>query len=224
MDADTPPPIGTGRWALPPGTSDAVGELAGALSDLAPARYDSRPDTWEHISQVQALLMLAAHDLHMRGLVHDWSKLLPPEVEVFDEYTPRLAGTPYDPRPGSAYQLNLAAMKPALDHHYAVHDHHPEHFGEPRTLGLGEGVARCPECNQPVDPAGGVFDMTALQIVEMCADWIAASRRHPDGDVVRDLPKNADRFGYAGTALERTIDGTVRYLLAAEAAGQPPDA
>jgi len=39
--------------------------------------------------------------------------------------TPKLAGSTYG---SEEYKAFLGQMKPALDHHYAVNDHHPEHF------------------------------------------------------------------------------------------------
>lgn len=176
----------------------------------AAAPYDSRPDTWEHISQVQGLLLLMQHDTAMRAYVHDWSKLVPPEVETFDLFTPRLQ----DPDAGygtPAYAANLAAMAPALAHHYAVHDHHPEHFGPPSSTGVNGTQHH------------GIFDMAAPQLLEMACDMIAASRRRPDGNVMTSLPAHAAKHGYAGTALERTVRLTVLYVLKAEGDSRPPE-
>ena len=48
--------------------------------------YDSKADTLLHIKRVNELLGLAAMELIMRGQVHDNSKLLSPEKELFDEF------------------------------------------------------------------------------------------------------------------------------------------
>ncbi len=59
-----------------------------------------------------------------RFTCHDRSKTESPEVECFDEYTPKLKGATYG---SDEYKQWLAEMKPALDHHYAANRHHPEH-------------------------------------------------------------------------------------------------
>lgn len=133
--------------------------------------YDSRPETHEHIRQVQILLHRCALDLLLRSTAHDRSKLEGPEREVFDEFTPKLRGTTYG---SEEYRGYLAAMKPALDHHYAANDHHPEHFGE-----------------------AGVRRMHLLQLVEMLCDWLAATKRHADGDIRCSIEINQKRFGYS---------------------------
>jgi hypothetical protein len=131
---------------------------------------DSRPDTYAHIQAVQGFLGRMVRRLTIRSEVHDRSKLATPEVEVFDEYTGRLAGTTYG---SDEYRACLAAMKPALDHHYAANRHHPEHFPD------------------------GIRGMTLLDLVEMLCDWKAATMRHHDGDIRRSIEINQKRFGYS---------------------------
>lgn len=123
--------------------------------------------TIQHIGKVRDFLGEAISAIRQRGIDHDASKLESPEVEVFEEASARLRGLTY----GSAdYADCLADMKPALDHHYAHNRHHPEHF------------------------AGGVHGMTLIDLVEMLADWKAATLRHADGDLLRSIEINAKRF------------------------------
>ncbi len=61
-------------------------------------------------------------------------------------------------------------MKVGLDHHYAANSHHPEHF------------------------KNGVDDMNLMDLVEMFCDWIAATRRHADGNIFNSIRHNKDRF------------------------------
>lgn len=56
---------------------------------------DSRIATYEHIQTVQKFLMLIVGNLTERAMIHDQSKLKSPEVEVFDEFTPKLAESTY---------------------------------------------------------------------------------------------------------------------------------
>jgi len=125
-------------------------------------------ETWEHINTVMKLLERFKAMLAERQFSHDRSKLAPPEVETFTEFTPKLAGSTY----GSAeYKSYLAAMKPALDHHYAANRHHPEHHDE------------------------GVDGMNLVDVVEMFIDWKAATLRHDDGDMLKSIAINRERFG-----------------------------
>jgi hypothetical protein len=131
---------------------------------------DSRIATYEHIQTVQRLMGGLIADLMKRQERHDHSKLVSPEVEAFDEYTPKLAGSIYG---SDEYRGFLAGMKPALDHHYAANSHHPEHY------------------------PGGIRGMSLLDLVEMLADWKAATLRHADGDIRKSIEINQKRFGYS---------------------------
>lgn len=144
--------------------------------------YDSRPDTLEHIAEVRDRLFEVILDLEDRARRHDQSKLVDPERAVFDEYTPKLRASTYG---SDEYKSFLAGMGEGLKHHYAVNDHHPEHF----TLGVRE--------------------MDLIQLIEMLADWKAATLRHADGDLTRSIKQNAERFGYGqelGGLLIRTAE------------------
>jgi hypothetical protein len=147
-------------------------------------RVDSRVATYEHIQLVQGKLALVIGDMMGRQLLHDRSKLASPEVEVFDEFTPKLATSTYG---SEEYRSFLAAMKPALDHHYAANSHHPEHFPD------------------------GIRGMSLLDLVEMLCDWKAATLRHNDGDIRRSIELNQKRFGYSDE-LKRILINTLPIL------------
>ena len=131
--------------------------------------YDSRPDTIKHIDRVRELLGDVVHDLRIRAAEHDKSKLVEPEKPIFDEFTPKLASTTYG---SPEYEAHREAMGEGLSHHYAHNRHHPE-FHE-----------------------NGIKGMNLLDIIEMLADWKAATERHDDGDLARSIGQNAERFGY----------------------------
>jgi hypothetical protein len=80
-------------------------------------------DTFRHIERVRNLLNVVMRDLMDRAEKHDQSKLESPEVELFAEFTPKLAGSTYG---SPEYEGFRKAMGPALDHHYAKNSHHPE--------------------------------------------------------------------------------------------------
>jgi hypothetical protein len=78
--------------------------------------YDSTKDTLLHIKRVSELLTKAAQELINRAHVHDASKLVSPEKEMFDEFTPKLAACTYG---SDEYKSYLKDLKVALDHHYS---------------------------------------------------------------------------------------------------------
>lgn len=87
------------------------------------SNFDSRPETYKHINTVQGIMLKAIQDLQQRQLVHDQSKLVTPEVEVFDEMTPKLKDSTYG---SDEYKGFLEQMKIGLAHHYGANSHHPE--------------------------------------------------------------------------------------------------
>lgn len=151
---------------------------------------DSRPATYEHIQTVQRFMGRLIRRLMKRAEVHDQSKLVSPEVEVFDVFTPKLANSTYG---SDEYKGFLAAMKPALDHHYAANSHHPEHYAI-----RGPGSMEPGTVDGKIAASGkAIAQMSLLDIVEMLADWKAASMRHADGDIRKSIEINQKRFGYS---------------------------
>jgi hypothetical protein len=145
---------------------------------------DSRVDTYRHIQTVQRIMGGVIADLQQRQQVHDQSKLVSPEVGVFDEFTSKLAGCTYG---SDEYKSFLAGMKPALDHHYCNNRHHPEYFAF-------DGVTFYPDA---VSDGRAVRRMSLLDLLEMLCDWKAATMRHNDGDIRRSIEINQKRFGYS---------------------------
>ena len=132
--------------------------------------HDSRPETYEHIGVIRNLLGSVIKELLDRARDHDASKLVDPELATFDEYTPKLKNSTY----GSVeYNENLLGMGEALKHHYASNRHHPEHHED------------------------GVLGMNLIDLTEMLCDWMAATKRHDDGDIYRSLEIQQNRFGYS---------------------------
>lgn len=131
------------------------------------APYDSRPDTEAHIRRVSSLMADIALHIAMRGVRHDASKLVDPELATFDEYTPKLKASTYGT---DEYKSFLVGMGEGLAHHYAENRHHPEHFDN------------------------GIDGMTLIDLVEMLVDWKAATERHDDGDLSRSLTIQQERF------------------------------
>jgi hypothetical protein len=118
---------------------------------------------------VRELLIPVLNELSERSRVHDASKTQYPEKAIFDEYTPKLKKSTYG---SDEYKGFLEAMGEGLAHHYANNRHHPEHFGE-----------------------NGINGMTLVDLIEMLADWKAATERHEDGSLRRSLMIQEERFG-----------------------------
>lgn len=127
-------------------------------------------ETQAHITQVSRVIYHMIEHLIIRAAGHDSSKLASPEVEVFEEYTPKLRGLTY----GSPEYTNcLKEMQVAISHHYATNRHHPEHH------------------------AAGIRGMNLVDIVELFSDWKAATLRHADGDIYKSIEINQRRFQYS---------------------------
>lgn len=148
-------------------------------------QYDSTKDTQEHIDKVAAYLEMAGGILYERGKLHDASKLVSPEKEYFDKYTPDLQhlvfGTP-------EYKESCMKLKPALDHHFANNSHHPQFYGE-------EGI-------------GG---MNLFDIMEMFFDWKASGERNSTGNIYKSIDINAERFGIS-KQFRKILINTAKYL------------
>lgn len=129
--------------------------------------YDSKADTLLHIKRVSFFLTEAAAELIRRANVHDNSKLESPEKELFDEYTPKLKNCTYG---SDEYKEYLKGLSVALEHHYAGNSHHPEHYDN------------------------GVNGFDLFDLVEMFFDWKAATERHADGDIMKSIEINKNRF------------------------------
>jgi hypothetical protein len=141
-------------------------------------------ETQKHIENVRKYVRFLIDKLDIRGVKHDASKLETPEVELFAEHTNQLAGMTYG---SEEYKSSLEALKPALDHHYASNRHHPEHF------------------------LNGVNDMTLIDLAEMFCDWKASTLRHNDGNLLKSIEINAERFKM-DSQLKNILMNTARML------------
>lgn len=140
----------------------------------------------KHQIEVARCLSIIVQKILDRAMTHDNTKFEEPERAVFAKNTKELTNLTYG---SSEYKLCLRKMKPALDHHYFVNRHHPEHHTE-------------------VDPIQG---MNIVDIVEMICDWNAASQRHTNGDIYKSIDINEKRFG-VNPQLAQILRNTVELL------------
>src|ERR1051325_2823710 len=129
---------------------------------------DSTADTLEHISKVGLRIGEIITNLRRRAHDHDASKLVEPEKSGFDVLTFKLASLVYG---SEEYKAALEEGKPTIAHHYAHNSHHPEHY------------------------ENGIAGMSLLDVIEMLADWRAASERLQQGSILASLEHNRIRFG-----------------------------
>lgn len=142
----------------------------------------SNEETRNHIDNVRRYIKIFAIELLKRGEQHDQSKLGDVEASIFAVYTDRLKDITYG---SEEYNKCRIEMKTALDHHYAKNRHHPEFY------------------------KNGINDMSLVDIVEMFCDWFASSQRHTDGNILKSIEYNKDRFGMneqLSSILENTSD------------------
>lgn len=141
-------------------------------------------ETYKHIEKVREIIRVFISKLTTRAIDHDKLKLESPEVEVFTEYTPKLAETTYGSEEYSNY---LQEMNGALQHHYANYRNHPEHFDK------------------------GITDMNLVDLVEMFCDWKASSMRHIDGNLLKSIDINASRFNMSSQLKQIFINTAKMY-------------
>lgn len=138
----------------------------------------------KHIQRVRYYIRFFTDRLTTRGVNHDASKLESPEVELFAEHTEHLSDTTYG---SPEYQQHLESLRPALEHHYAVNRHHPEHFQK------------------------GIDDMSLIDLCQMMADWKAASERQKNGNLLTSIEQNAVRFNISDQ-LKQILINTAKLL------------
>ena len=147
-------------------------------------------ETRKHRERVAQIMNVVVRQLLDRAEKHDLTKLESPEVEVLSEQTACLRGLTYM---SDEYKEQMASldMKPFLEHHYAKNRHHPQHFPD------------------------GVKGMSLIDLIEMIADWKAASERHNDGNILKSIEDNASRFDIP-PALAEILINTVKALALVE--------
>ena len=180
---------------------------------------------------MQHFLHTFAKALLDRAERHDQSKLAAPEVQLFTEFTPKLAGSTYG---SPEYEGFRKAMGAALQHHYAKNRHHPEHWPTPtgpeidqlradlRALAVvrSEDDRACDDALARVTARlradlaameSSVNGMNLIDLVEMFCDWKAATERHHDGNIRKSIDTNQERFGISHQ-LARAFQNTVEVV------------
>lgn len=139
-------------------------------------------DLIDHKQRVAGYMHIIARDIMRRAIVHDNSKFTAEEADAYEKAFPDLQRYAY----GSAeFNEVLATIKPALQHHYAVNDHHPEHF------------------------ENGIEGMGLSELIEMLCDWLAASERSQT-PFYSGFERNKERF-HIDNQLFTVLHNTVKW-------------
>lgn len=166
------------KWESLDGLFEEDGRLRKPTEDEL-VKHDT--DTRKHIEQVATFLSAFIGALRQRAIDHDRSKFEEPERSAYAVVIPKLAGLEYG---SEEHKKVLGLMKPAIRHHQQSNRHHPEWHGR----------------------ATGVAGMDLVDVVEMVADWKAATIRS-GGDFKKSLKVSLKRFGI-GDELASVIANT----------------
>ena len=172
-------------------------------------------ETAKHIGRVQCFMAEAMGNLMQRAIDHDKSKWGPEEWPYFAEATKNLRGITYG---SEEYKAALRQIKPAIDHHQQSNSHHPEFYRALECNGCFKMFPAnydksCDVCGygQFTPRDSDITGMSLLDLLEMLADWRAATERHADGCILKSLEINAKRF-IIPEPLRRILTNTVQEL------------
>jgi hypothetical protein len=139
-------------------------------------------ETHKHVRSVQKYLNIFIKEIISRGEIHDDSKFEEPELSIFADNTEKLGKTEYG---SEEYKALLEEVKPAITNHYSKNRHHPEHW------------------------QNGINDMTLVDLLEMLADWKAATARNKNGNIRTSIDHNSKRY-HIDAQLTQILHNTVR--------------
>lgn len=127
-------------------------------------------EVYKHKSLVAKNIRNLVDTLLFRADIHDDSKLEEPELSGFAQLTALMKDTEYG---SPEYKEQLDKLKPIIQHHQLNNRHHPEYFEQ------------------------GVKGMDLIDIIEMLCDWKASTLRNKNGDILKSIEINQQRFGYS---------------------------
>jgi hypothetical protein len=198
---------------------------------LSEAELATNAVTWDHINLVMKLLASAQIELMRRQFTHDRSKLVPPEVSTFTEFTPKPKNSTYG---SDEYKSFLKDMAPALENHYSHNRHHPEYFKEtPESQEIQNHIVMAKHALKhgqvlPDDIYGyeqlitylekkqeeekcSLNRMNLFDLLEMFIDWNAAVKRHDDGDINKSIEINTKRFNLSPQIVQ-ILENTIPWI------------
>lgn len=173
-------------------TATIKGLLTGGNIRVMPPRPDDYGTLWEatkfrwhttkHKFWVLGYWVEFATKMLWRILVHDLSKYGAEEARRFGRVFVRLKASTYS---SPEYRQLLSELQPALELHYSKNSHHPEHYA-------------VREYDAPVPIRVEYMDL--YDFLEMWLDWRSAIKNHTDGDIIKSVEGNRNRFNMGDTA------------------------
>ena len=157
-------------------------------------RDDIMRETLAHVRRVGNLMLDVTEKLNRRAMQHDDSKFSEQEFPAFAAETPNLRSLTYG---SDEYKEALKRLGPALSNHYKNNRHHPEYFGNTSCDQCGNEENNPCSCGGSRTQRGNISEMDLLDLIEMLADWKAATERHADGNLRNSIRQNQNRFGYS---------------------------
>ncbi len=138
--------------------------------------------THEHIKDVHKNLNIFVRELMHRAEIHDDSKFEEPELSGFASKSDDLPKTEYE---SEEDKNNRESLKDCLAHHHGRNRHHVEFYPE------------------------GIKGMTLIDLLEMLADWKAATVRNKNGNIRQSLSKNVKKYNIS-SELEAILENTIK--------------
>ena len=136
--------------------------------------------TLDHVRRVAFLMSECIYNLLQRAIFHDESKFSFDEWESVVEVTKNLHAMSY----GSVeYEKQLKILDKWIKLHYSRNSHHPQFY------------------------KNGIDGMDLLDLIEMIADWKAATERHTDGNLLKSFNVNREKFNIS-PQLENILKNT----------------
>lgn len=123
-------------------------------------------------------------DLFNRGEHHDDDKLEGETLTSFYEISGKFKSAKFG---SPEYERTLLDLKPTLDKHYSINDHHPQHY------------------------ENGIDGMNFLSMIEMIVDWKSASSAYGDTEFEESMKINKHRFDI-DEQLFSVMMNTAKYL------------
>lgn len=148
----------------------------------------------EHKKEVENAMAPVLANLIRRVHWHDNSKMVMPESEAFMASVPKLKQFAFG---SPEYEQAKAEMGEGLKHHYETNRHHPEHY--------------------KTDDGYSFLDyMTLNDLLEMLADWVAASKRDPNGDPIKSIDFCCDKYKIDPRTKRFLMNTYIKYMVKTE--------
>lgn len=119
-----------------------------------------------HVQYVRLALTMVQHNLEVRGLSHDLSKLKDDEFAGFSRIN---AAARVNKFGSPEYKAGMDAERGTINTHFGRNSHHPEYYAEHPDHLVNHGRDCTTACG-----------MTFLDVIEMVCDWWGARAGYDD--------------------------------------------